>query len=232
MSGMAYDLIFGRTKRDWSCGSFLVPVKHVETIVMVRHGEKPVKGLGQLNCQGINRSMALPHILVAKFGKPRFIFAPNPRPQKNDKGILYDYVRPLATIEPTAAQLGLPVDTRFGFHDIEGLHGELLSPKYQDATIFVAWEHHLIVDLIKHLLSRTGGDSSKVPDWKDGDFDSIYVVKVFRTPDGTRSEFFRDRQGLDDLPLVCPPLHPINKFALGAACAVMGTFTIIDLFKL
>ena len=81
-----------------------------ETIVLIRHGEKPVDGLGQLNCQGLNRSLALPRVLLAKFGKPAFIFAPNPTRQVNDKGRPYDYVRPLATIEPTAIQLGLPVN--------------------------------------------------------------------------------------------------------------------------
>jgi hypothetical protein len=30
-----------------------------ETIVFVRHGEKPQDGFGQLNCQGLNRALAL-----------------------------------------------------------------------------------------------------------------------------------------------------------------------------
>jgi hypothetical protein len=50
----------------------------VETIVCVRHGEKPPGGLGQLNCRGLNRSLALPDVLLKKFGVPQFIFAPNP----------------------------------------------------------------------------------------------------------------------------------------------------------
>ncbi|MGA7384116.1 MAG: hypothetical protein WBW81_05330 [Methylocella sp.] len=29
----------------------------VETIVLVRHGEKLGKGLGQLDCQGLNRAL-------------------------------------------------------------------------------------------------------------------------------------------------------------------------------
>jgi len=54
-----------------------------------------------LSCQGLNRSLALPDVLMAKFGRPAFIFAPNPQQQVNDKGQIYDYIRPLATIEPT-----------------------------------------------------------------------------------------------------------------------------------
>src|SRR5580698_4120771 len=72
----------------------------VETIVCIRHGEKPPGGLGQLTCRGLNRALALPEVLLKKFGMPQFIFAPNPT-QKADPGGYY-YVRPLATIEPTA----------------------------------------------------------------------------------------------------------------------------------
>lgn len=65
-----------------------------ETIVLIRHGEKPADGLGQLSCQGLNRSLALPRVLISKFGKPAFIFAPNPKQQVKDQGCLYDYIRP------------------------------------------------------------------------------------------------------------------------------------------
>jgi hypothetical protein len=38
---------------------------------------------------------------------------------------LYDYVRPLATVEPTAIFFTLPVDTSFGFSDIIDLQAAL-----------------------------------------------------------------------------------------------------------
>src|ERR1700761_5123363 len=63
----------------------------VETLVFVRHGEKPAQGFGQLNCQGLNRSMALPAVIAAKFGKPDALFAPDPGQQKNDSGHPYYY---------------------------------------------------------------------------------------------------------------------------------------------
>ena len=81
----------------------------VTTLVFIRHGEKPDAGLGQLNCQGLNRALALPRVIFKSFGKPDFIIVPNPASQKKDKGELYDYVRPLATAEPTAISFGLPV---------------------------------------------------------------------------------------------------------------------------
>ena len=84
--------------------------KAVETIVFIRHGEKPNGGFGQLNCQGLNRALALAPIIAKSFGRPDAIFAPNPSRPKEDAGRLYDYIRPLATIEPTAIWFGLPVD--------------------------------------------------------------------------------------------------------------------------
>jgi hypothetical protein len=75
----------------------------VQTIVFIRHGEKPEGGFGQLTCQGLNRALALAPTIARSFGKPDAIFAPNPSHPKKDAGIFYDYVRPLATVEPTAA---------------------------------------------------------------------------------------------------------------------------------
>ncbi|WP_230632302.1 hypothetical protein [Chromobacterium violaceum] len=40
-----------------------------QTLVMLRHGEKPDGGYGQLSCKGLNRSLALIKTLPAKFGK-------------------------------------------------------------------------------------------------------------------------------------------------------------------
>ena len=56
----------------------------VETIVLVRHGEKPGKGLGQLDCQGLNRALALPPVIAKTFGRPSAVFAPDPSQQRED----------------------------------------------------------------------------------------------------------------------------------------------------
>jgi hypothetical protein len=149
-----------------------------ETIVMVRHGEKPEAGLGQLACQGLNRALKLPAVLIAKFGSPAAVFAPNPSAQKDDEGAPYNYIRPLATIEPTRIRLGMPVNTQFGWSDIKGLQHALEDKALTGATVFVAWEHNAIEDLAKALLTSHGGDASKVPKWHGKDFDSIFVVKI------------------------------------------------------
>jgi hypothetical protein len=66
----------------------------VETIVFLRHGEKPPGGLGQLTCQGLNRALALPPVLISKFGKADYIFAPDPAGKVTEGGLRqFDYLR-------------------------------------------------------------------------------------------------------------------------------------------
>lgn len=81
--------------------------------MFARHGEKPLQGLGQLECRGLNRALALPTVIQKSFGKPDAIFAPNPSDQRQDEGEQhYDYVRQLTTIEPTAIAFGMPSTPR------------------------------------------------------------------------------------------------------------------------
>jgi hypothetical protein len=154
----------------------------VETLVCIRHGEKPPGGLGQLTSKGLNRSLALPGVLLSKYGKPQFVFAPNPA-QKVDGGKYY-YVRPLATIEPTAILCGLPVSTEFGYKEIKGLEQELLKPEYCNATVFVAWEHGLLDQFAKNMVKDGGGDPKQVPEWPGDEYDMIFVFKITRTAEG------------------------------------------------
>lgn len=175
-----------------------------QTIVLVRHGEKPAAGLGQIDCQGLNRALALPAVLTRLFGRPAAIFAPNPATKVRDPGGVFDYVRPLATIEPTAIALGLPVDTSVGFTDVDGLQQRLGAPRLHDALVFVAWEHVRIVTVARSLLARHNGDAAAVPVWQDDDFDSIYVVRIARRGGQASASFEHTRQGLDNQPRHCP----------------------------
>lgn len=183
------------------------PGRVQETIVFVRHGEKPAQGLGQLDCQGLNRSLALPQVLIAKFGKPDYIFAPDPGHQMRDSGIAYNYIRPLATIEPTAIRLGMPVNTQFGAEQIDALQQTLLAPAYAHALIFVAWEHTLLNELVRHLATLGGGDPASIPTWRGSDFDSMFIVRVARTDGKVSAAFARDAEGLNNQPTTCPTPH-------------------------
>jgi hypothetical protein len=180
----------------------------VQTIVLIRHGEKPAAGLGQLSCQGLNRALALPRLIESRFGAPDAIFAPDPARQKKDHGVRYDYVRPLATVEPTAIYFGLPVRTSFGFDEVEGLRRAILAPAYRRALVVVAWEHAIVEQLARRIVAQYGGDAAQVPRWPGSDYDSIYLIRITRTRDAAAAVFSAERQGLDNLPTSCPGEQP------------------------
>lgn len=183
--------------------------EHVETIVVIRHGEKPHGGLGQLSCVGLNRALALPKVLVEKYGTPNAIFAPNPLPPMKEGSEKYPYVRPIATIEPTAIQLALPLNASIGFTDIKALEKELGSTRYADAIVFVAWEHIMAQHFAENMMATFGGDIRQVPEWAGDDFDSIYVLRLMRYGKQTKITFTHDHEGLDHkLPKTCPSVVP------------------------
>lgn len=150
-----------------------------ETIVAIRHAEKPKAGLGQLNCQGLNRALALPQVLIPRYGRPAAIFAPDPAEQVSDRSqTLYSYVRPLITIEPTAIALGMPVNAQIGFTDIIRLQDAVTAPVYAHALLYIAWEHGLLNRFAQQMLTSYGKDPSAVPDWPNSDYDRIYIFKI------------------------------------------------------
>jgi hypothetical protein len=190
-------------------GALALPVAHAadrntETLVFVRHGEKPEQGYGQLDCQGLNRALALPAVIAAKFGKPDVIYAPDPGQQKDDSGHLYYYIRPLATIEPTAIQFQMPVQTPYGFAQIDQLGTALVNPANRNKLIVVAWEHKLIVKLLRQMMIAHGGNAADVPNWQSDDFDSIYIVQLDWKNGIAHASFRHDREGLDGRATDCP----------------------------
>ncbi len=172
-----------------------------EIIVVVRHGEKPQGGLGQLSCKGLNRALSLPKVMIGKFGRPGYIFAPNPSEKVDDAK--YFYVRPLVTIEPTAIYCGLPVNTQFGYLEIEALQNELLEPKYKNSTVFIAWEHGLQDVFAKRMVRHFGGDVTKVPEWSNDEYDMIFVFKIINKNGHQEFSFTVDHEGLNGVKDEC-----------------------------
>ena len=171
-----------------------------ETIVLLRHGEKPPAGLGQLDCQGLNRALALPSFIARAFGRPAAIFAPDPADKKEDGGTAYAYIRPLATIEPTAIAFGLTVDVSHGVRDWQSLAQAIDGPAYAGQVVLVAWEHSDLVKLARSLMRAHGADAASVPEWDRRDFDSLYVLRI---ASGGGVTFEHRREGLDGLPVTC-----------------------------
>jgi len=169
----------------------------VEKIICIRHGEKQTNAYGQLTCKGFNRALALPGVL-AGYGPPQFIFAPNPLQRTETKGVC-NYIRPLATIEPTAVRYGLPVNTQFAFDDIADLEKELMKEDYKTSTVFIAWEHKELRKFVEKIVKDNNGNFDKVPtNWPGGDYDSIYIVEITRSAGRVSAVFTKSSEGLND----------------------------------
>ena len=176
-----------------------------QTIVVIRHAEKPARGLGQLTCTGLQRALRLPDWLAANFDRPDAIYAPDPSVRATEihgDGQRYDYVRPLITIAPTAISLGMPINTQLPFNDSGRLADELLLPKYRNSTLYVAWEHLQIMNLAEVLLRRLDAEGT-VPDWPNSDYDTVFAFQIDWTePPGMH--FQVSKQELGPLPDTCP----------------------------
>jgi len=196
-------------RRLWSVPLFAlvigtaVPAHAEQTIVFLRHGEKPAAGLGQLTCQGLNRSLALPDVLLGKYGQPDYLYAPNPAVKMTDPGGSFFYIRPLATIEPTAVRTAVSINTGYGYTDITSLQSLLIKSSKANTTIFVAWEHAYLVKLVQNIMNQYGGGAT-VPAWTTGDYDSLYVVRLTYSNGAIDAQFERDREGLNGQPTACP----------------------------
>ena len=174
-----------------------------QTIVFMRHGEKPSGGYGQLTCQGLNRALALPDVLLAKFGTPTYLYAPNPAVQIVDPAGTFYYVRPLATIEPTAIRTSRNVRTKYGYNAITSLEAALITPTKDDSTIFVAWEHVYLQRVVQSIMNHYGGGAT-VPAWISGDYDTLFVVRVQYAGGTVNARFSVDREGLNGRSTTCP----------------------------
>lgn len=173
-----------------------------ETLVFFRHGEKPSGGYGQLTCQGLQRALALPQVLTSRYGDAQYAFAPDPTVKVPDAAGSFYYVRPIATIEPTAIRLGLPLNTKYGYTDIAGMETELTSGAYANSTVFVSWEHLYLQQLVQNIMNRYASGVT-VPAWASGDYDSLYVVRITIGGGAATAQFTHDYEGLNNLSTAC-----------------------------
>ncbi len=182
-------------------------VNGTQTLVFLRHAEKPVGGLGQLNCQGLNRAIDLATLLPEKFGKANYVFAANPT-RNVEEGELdnsYSYIRPLMTISPSAIKLGLPVNINFSVNDTSDLADELLQDKYHNSVIYTAWSHGYLPELINEVAGEAvGKKQSIIEDWESSDYDSVYVLTLTWRNGKASLVSHSYKQGLDNGSQTCP----------------------------
>ncbi|MEX5667897.1 histidine phosphatase family protein [Pseudomonas fluorescens] len=183
------------------------PADGTQTLVFLRHAEKPEGGLGQLNCQGLNRAIDLSTLLPEKFGKADYVFAANPT-RNVEEGELdnsYSYIRPLMTISPAAIKLGLPVNIEFSANDTSDLARELLEDKYHNSTIYTAWSHGYLPELINKVAGKALGEKQNITeDWAGNDFDSLYVLTLTWHNGKASLQSHSYKQGLDHGKETCP----------------------------
>ncbi|MEA9391252.1 histidine phosphatase family protein [Acerihabitans sp. TG2] len=169
-----------------------------QTLVFVRHGEKPDNDSGQLTCKGLNRALALPDVLMERYGKPEAIFAAGPKEKKSGSSL-----RSLTTMTPTAIRLSLPINIQYHADDIQGLQTALLSDSYQNSVVFVAWEHKNLVKVVKNIVKTEGGNLDEIPPWPGNDFDSVFVLTLNRRATSNKVIFTHQQEHLNDVSAVC-----------------------------
>jgi len=169
-----------------------------QTLVFIRHGEKPANDSGQLTCKGLNRALALPELLIGRYGKPDAIFAAGPKENK-----LGSSLRPLTTITPTAIRLSLPIAIQFHADDIAGLENALLSDRYQDSVVYISWEHNYMDKVVKNIVKAEGGNPDVVPAWPGKDFDSLFVLTINRDASANKVVFSHEQENLNGVSEVC-----------------------------
>lgn len=183
------------------------PEEAFQTLVFLRHAEKPAEGLGQLNCQGLNRALALPALLPERFGAPDYVFAANPdrRVEEGPNDEAFNYLRPLLTIAPTAIAHGLPINTEFNANDVEDIVEELTDSQYRNSTIYTAWSRGYVSEIMNELLDEVDADESlNVDRWHREDFDSVYVIRLHWKNGIAKATVEAQAQGLNETTSECP----------------------------
>ncbi|MCR8556340.1 histidine phosphatase family protein [Mucilaginibacter sp. BJC16-A38] len=131
-------------------------------IVLVRHGEKEATG-ESLNCQGLNRAIQLPKVIVSKFGTPSVIFVPTLNAKSSTT-----HARMFQTASPLAIKYSLSINSKYAVDDYPSLAQSIQA---QTGTVLVVWEHKAMDNILKALGVKTKGLK-----WGDDDFDSIWIV--------------------------------------------------------
>ena len=98
----------------------------------------------------------------------------------------------------------MPVNVQFAFIDDKKMAVELTQENYNNATVFVAWEHHLARKIAENIMTNINGQTPNLPKWNDEDFDSIYVVKITKVNDKSQATFTLMQQDLNNLSKNCP----------------------------
>jgi hypothetical protein len=169
-------------------------------IVLIRHAEKPLGTVApygvdeegridaeSLTPRGWQRAGALVRFLVSPDGGPGSSGLPIPTHLcASQVGPGSSSRRPMQTLAPLAARLGLAIDVRFRKQELDGL---AVAISAIDGVVVISWEHHLLPSLANSLLSG----APMVPQvWPDDRFDIAWVLE----PAGAAPRFMQVPQEL------------------------------------
>ncbi|OAR00280.1 hypothetical protein LLEC1_06102 [Akanthomyces lecanii] len=132
------------------------------TVYFIRHGEKPSGDGDGLSAQGMQRAQCLRNVFGAGSGYGiGYIMAQTPKSSGKRQ-------RPLDTVKPLAADLGLGVDTSCDRDDPKCVKKAVKNYR-GNGNILICWEHKALKDLAEEL----GADN--VDDYPSDHYDLIWV---------------------------------------------------------
>ena len=150
-------------------------------VMIIRHGEKPAdnsNGGDNLSCQGQNRALQLPVVLIKKMGKPDYTYVPALKLDKNTA-----HSRMFQTVTPFAVKYNLSINSKYQADDFAGAAKSVLK---KNGTVLMVWSHSEMPDLA----SALGVDNP--PKWKGADFDSMWIVTYAKG----KAELTLEQEGL------------------------------------
>ena len=139
------------------------------TVMLIRHAEKLTDGEPDLSQAGFARAKALPELFGGAGGgpphnlpRPDVLFATQQSAHSN---------RPVETITPLSAALGLPISHEVDEKDFATLAKELLSGKYAGKVVLACWHHGSIP-----ALARALGAMPPYDPWPETQFDRVWRI--------------------------------------------------------
>ncbi|WP_226987426.1 hypothetical protein [Parachlamydia acanthamoebae] len=140
-------------------------------VLLMRHAEKPLEGIC-LNLKGLERAAALiPYFQgrseIQQYGTPVVIFALKPGPENGS-------VRSIQTVAPLAHAMGIQLNTDFEDPQYPKMIEWIKThPGFQDKTVLICWEHHVLPDMAKQF-----GASTVPATWEGDVFDRVWVLDL------------------------------------------------------
>lgn len=136
-------------------------------IYLIRHAEKLTDGREDLSAKGFARAQVLVRMFVPAAGrealaKPQVVIATKASARSN---------RPVQTVAPLAAALGVPVESDVANEDYAALAGRLLGGGYAGKVVLVSWHHGKIPALVRAL-----GAVPPYDPWPAEQFDRVWKI--------------------------------------------------------